>query len=43
MAVYIMLYNITDEGRKTIKNENERIIEVNREVEEMGGKIMAQY
>jgi uncharacterized protein with GYD domain len=43
MAVYIMLSNLTDEGRKTIKNQPDRILEVNREVEEMGGKILAQY
>jgi uncharacterized protein with GYD domain len=43
MAVYVMLSNLTDEGRKTIKNQPDRILEVNKEVEEMGGKILAQY
>ncbi len=43
MAVYIMLSNLTDEGRKTIKNQPDRILEVNKEVEEMGGKILTQY
>ena len=43
MAVYVMLTTLTDEGRKTIKNNPERIREVNKEVEEMGGKILAQY
>ncbi len=43
MAVYIMFSNLTDEGRKTIKNNPNRIKEVNKEVEEMGGKILAQY
>ncbi len=43
MAVYIMLSNLTDEGRKTIKNQPDRILEVNKEVEEMGGKILSQY
>ena len=43
MAVYVMLTNLTDEGRKTLKNNPERINEVNKEVEEMGGKILAQY
>ena len=38
-----MLSTLTDEGRKTIKNNPERILEVNKEVEEMGGKIIAQY
>ncbi|MFC2069611.1 GYD domain-containing protein [Chloroflexota bacterium] len=43
MAVYIMLTSLTDEGRKTIKSNPERILEVNKEVEDMGGKILAQY
>ncbi len=43
MAVYVMFSTLTDEGRKTIKNNPGRIKEVNKEVEEMGGKILAQY
>jgi len=43
MAVYVMFSTLTDEGRKTIKNNPSRIKEVNKEVEEMGGKILAQY
>ncbi len=43
MAIYIMLTTLTDEGRKTIKANPARIKEVNKEVEEMGGKILAQY
>ena len=43
MAIYVMFSNLTDEGRKTIKNNPGRIKEVNKEVEEMGGKILAQY
>ncbi len=43
MAVYVMFGTLTDEGRKTIKNNPDRIKEVNKEVEEMGGKILAQY
>ena len=43
MAVYVMLTTLTDEGRKTIKDNPDRIVEVNKEVEEMGGKILAQY
>ena len=38
-----MLTTLTDEGRKTIKTNPERILEVNKEVEDMGGKILAQY
>ena len=43
MATYVMLTTLTDEGRKTIKEKPERIKEVNREVESMGVKILAQY
>ena len=38
-----MLTTLTDEGRKTIKQKPERIKEVNKEVEDMGVKILAQY
>jgi len=38
-----MLTTLTDEGRKTIKLNPERIKEVNKEVEAMGVKILAQY
>ncbi|MFC1988091.1 GYD domain-containing protein [Chloroflexota bacterium] len=43
MAIYIMMTTLTDEGRKTLKNNPGRIKEVNKEVEDMGGKILAQY
>ena len=43
MAVYVMLTTLTDEGRKTIKSNPQRIQEVNKEVEAMGVKILAQY
>jgi uncharacterized protein with GYD domain len=43
MAIYVMLTSLTDEGRKTVKGSPERIREVNKEVENMGVKIVAQY
>jgi uncharacterized protein with GYD domain len=43
MAVYVMLTTLTDEGRKTLKEHPKRIKEVNKEVEAMGVKILAQY
>ena len=43
MAIYVMLTTLTDEGRKTIKSNSRRIKEVNKEVEAMGVKILAQY
>ena len=43
MPVYVMLTTLTDEGRKTIKQSPQRIKEVNKEVEAMGVKVLAQY
>jgi len=43
MATYVMLTTLTDEGRKTVKQNPRRIKEVNKEVEAMGVKILAQY
>jgi len=38
-----MLTTLTEEGRKTVKTNPERIKQVNKEVEAMGVKILAQY
>ena len=43
METYIMLTKLTDLGRKTIKEKPKRTQEVNKEVEAMGGKVLAQY
>jgi len=43
MPLYIMISTLTDDGRKTIKKHPERIEEVNREIEGMGAKVLAQY
>lgn len=43
MATYILLTSLTDEGRKTVKEHPNRIGEVNREIESMGAKVVAQY
>jgi uncharacterized protein with GYD domain len=43
MPIYVMMTNLTDEGRKTVKTNPQRIKEVNKEVEAMGVKIVAQY
>jgi len=43
MAKFIMVTTLTDEGRKTIMENPGRIKEVNKEVETMGAKILAQY
>jgi len=43
MATYVVLSTLTDEGRKTIKQNPDRIMEVNKELEKMGIKVKAQY
>ena len=43
MATYILLTTLTDEGRKTVKANPNRIKEVNKEIEGMGGKVVSQY
>jgi uncharacterized protein with GYD domain len=43
MAFYVMLTTLTDEGRKTIRQNPRRIKEVNKEIENMGIKILSQY
>jgi len=43
LATYIFLSTLTDDGRKTIKARPERILEVNREIEAMGAKLIDQY
>ena len=44
MAYYVILSTLTDDGRKTIKEHPERILEVNKEIEEkMGVKVKEQY
>jgi uncharacterized protein with GYD domain len=43
MPTFLMLTNLTAEGVRTLKNHPGRIAEVNREVEQMGVKVIAQY
>ncbi len=43
MGIFVLLSKLTDEGRRTIKSKPERIKEVNKEMEAMGGKVLAQY
>lgn len=43
MAIFIMLTNLTDEGRRTLKENPDRLKAVNKEVEAMGVKILQQY
>ncbi len=43
MGSYVILSKLTDEGRKTIKDNPKRILEVNKELEKMGVKVKEQY
>lgn len=43
MAYYVILSTLTDEGRKTVKQKPERILEVNKELESMGIKVHKQF
>ena len=43
MPHYVIMSTLTDEGRRTIKQKPERIMEVNKEIEAMGVKVQKQY
>jgi len=43
MPYYMMLTKLTDHGRKTMIKNPGRLWEVNKEVEDMGAKIIVQY
>ncbi len=43
MPTYVMLTNLTAEGIRTLKNNPGRVSEVNKEVEQIGAKVVAQY
>ncbi len=43
MPTYMLLTTLTDEGRRTVKENPDRIKEVNKEVELMGVKVIVQY
>ncbi len=43
MPLYAMLSTLTNEGRRTLKSNPDRVLEVNKEVEAMGTKVVKQY
>ena len=43
MPTYVMLTNLTADGVRTLKNNPNRVGEVNKEVEQIGAKVLAQY
>ncbi len=40
---YVLLTTLTAEGRRSLKKNPGRIWEVNKEVEQMGAKVISQY
>jgi uncharacterized protein with GYD domain len=40
---YCLMTTLTNEGRKSVKKNPGRIWEVNKEIEKMGAKVIAQY
>ena len=43
MPLFIMLTNLTSDGVKTLKNNPARVGEVNKEVEQLGVKVLNQW
>ena len=43
MPTYIMLTTLTPEGVQTVKNNPQRIREVNSEIEQLGAEVKAQW
>ena len=43
MPVYIMLTSLTAQGVQTLKSNPDRLREVNRDVEELGAKVLHQW
>ena len=43
MATFIMISRLTPEGVQTIKNNPQRIKEVNQEIEQLGAEVKAQW
>jgi uncharacterized protein with GYD domain len=43
MPTYVMLTNLTADGVRTLKNNPGRVAEVNKEVEQIGAKVLQQY
>ena len=43
MPLYVLLTRVTSQGIKTIRDNPARIKDVNREVEQMGARVLTQY
>lgn len=43
MPTFVMLTNLTSDGVRTLKNNPNRVQEVNKEVEQLGAKVIDQW
>ena len=43
MPTFVMLTNLTSDGVQTLKNNPNRVQEVNKEVEQLGAKVVDQW
>ena len=43
MPTFVMLTNLTPDGVRTLKNNPNRVQEVNKEVEQLGAKVVDQW
>jgi uncharacterized protein with GYD domain len=43
MPIYVMMTKLTDQGANTVNRDPGRIKEVNKDVEELGARVLAQY
>lgn len=43
MATYVLLTTLTSEGRQTLHKNPDRLVEVNKEIEQFGCKVLTQY
>ena len=43
MPIYVLLSNLTAQGVQTLKSNPERLREVNRDVEELGARVVHQW
>ena len=43
MPIYVLLSNLSSQGVQTLKSNPDRLREVNRDVEELGAKVLHQW
>lgn len=43
MPTYVLLTTLTPDGRQTLQKNPDRLVEVNKEIEQFGCKVLSQY